>query len=55
MEAVKQSSSILISRGHGVEIICLDAQSDPWIRQYPVPVHALGPGRGSYGYALFED
>jgi glycosyltransferase involved in cell wall biosynthesis len=50
MEAVKQSSSILISRGHGVEIICLDAPSDPWIRQYPVAVHALGPGRGSYGY-----
>src|SRR6266446_4352935 len=51
MEAVKQSSSILISRGHRVEIICLDAPSDPWIRQYPVAVHALGPGRGSYGYA----
>ncbi len=51
MEAVKQSSSILISRGHSVEIICLDAPSDPWIRQYPVAVHALGPGRGSYGYA----
>jgi glycosyltransferase involved in cell wall biosynthesis len=51
MEAVKQSSSILISRGHSVEIICLDAPSDPWIRHYPVTVHALGPGRGSYGYA----
>jgi len=51
MEAVKQSSSILISRGHRVEIICLDASSDPWIRQYPVKVHALGPGRGGYGYA----
>jgi glycosyltransferase involved in cell wall biosynthesis len=51
MEAVKQSSSILISRGHRVEIICLDAPSDPWIRQYPVKVHALGPGRGGYGYA----
>jgi glycosyltransferase involved in cell wall biosynthesis len=51
MEAVKQSSSILISRGHRVEIICLDAPSDPWIRQYPVKVHALGSGRGGYGYA----
>jgi glycosyltransferase involved in cell wall biosynthesis len=51
MEAVKQSSSILISRGHRVEIVCLDAPSDPWIRQYPVKVHALGPGRGGYGYA----
>jgi glycosyltransferase involved in cell wall biosynthesis len=51
MEAVKQSSSILISRGHRVEIICLDTPSDPWIREYPVTVHALGPGCGSYGYA----
>jgi glycosyltransferase involved in cell wall biosynthesis len=51
MEAVKQSSSILINRGHRVEIICLDAPGDPWIRRYPVKVHALGPGRGGYGYA----
>jgi glycosyltransferase involved in cell wall biosynthesis len=51
MEAVKQSSAVLIGRGHRVEIICLDSPDDPWIRQYPVPVHALGPGRGSYGYA----
>jgi glycosyltransferase involved in cell wall biosynthesis len=51
MEGVKQSSAILIGRGHGVEIICLDSPSDPWIRQYPVTVHALGPGRGGYGYA----
>jgi len=51
MEAVKQSSSILIGRGHRVEIICLDSPSDPWIREYPVTVHALGSGRGGYGYA----
>jgi glycosyltransferase involved in cell wall biosynthesis len=50
MEAVKQSSAILSSRGHRVEIICLDLPSDPWIRQYPVTVHAIGPGRGGYGY-----
>ena len=51
MEAVKQSSAILIGRGHRVEIICLDSPRDPWIRQYPVTVHALGSGRGGYGYA----
>src|SRR5437868_12547487 len=50
MEAVKQSSAVLIGRGHRVEIICLDSPSDPWIRQYPVTVHALGSGRGGYGY-----
>jgi glycosyltransferase involved in cell wall biosynthesis len=34
-----------------VEIISLDAPEDPWVRDCPVPVHALGPGHGNYGYA----
>jgi glycosyltransferase involved in cell wall biosynthesis len=51
MEVVRQSSVNLVNRGHQVEIISLDAPSDPWIREFPVPVHALGPGRGGYGYA----
>jgi glycosyltransferase involved in cell wall biosynthesis len=51
IESVKQSSAILARRGHHVEIISLDAPDDPWVRDAPVPVHALGPGRGSYGYA----
>jgi glycosyltransferase involved in cell wall biosynthesis len=51
IESVKQSSAILSRRGHVVEIISLDAPGDPWVRDSPVPVHALGPGRGGYGYA----
>lgn len=51
MEAVRQSSAILANRGHQVEIVSLDAPGDPWLREFPVPAHALGPGRGSYGYA----
>jgi glycosyltransferase involved in cell wall biosynthesis len=51
IESVKQSSAALAGRGHQVEIISLDAPTDPWIRESPVPVHALGPGRGSYGYS----
>jgi glycosyltransferase involved in cell wall biosynthesis len=34
-----------------VEIISLDAPADSWVRDCPMTVHALGPGRGSYGYA----
>jgi glycosyltransferase involved in cell wall biosynthesis len=34
-----------------VEIVSLDAPSDPSVHQSPVTVHALGPGCGSYGYA----
>jgi glycosyltransferase involved in cell wall biosynthesis len=51
IESVKQSSLVLASRGHDVEIVSLDAPTDPWIRESSLAVHALGPGRGSYGYA----
>jgi glycosyltransferase involved in cell wall biosynthesis len=51
IESIKQSSAALLRRGHEVEIISLDAPDDPWVRDAPTPVHALGPGRGSYGYA----
>jgi glycosyltransferase involved in cell wall biosynthesis len=50
MEAVKQSSAILASRGHRVEVVSLDAPNAPWIGEFPVRVHALGRGRGGYGY-----
>jgi glycosyltransferase involved in cell wall biosynthesis len=51
IESIRQSSAALLRRGHEVEIISLDAPDDPWLRDFAVPVHALGPGRGSYGYA----
>jgi glycosyltransferase involved in cell wall biosynthesis len=41
----------LARRGNHVEIASLDAPDSPWAREFPVTVHALGPGRGSYGYA----
>ena len=51
IESIRQSSAALIRRGHEVEIISLDAPDDPWVRDFVVPVHALGPGIGHYGYA----
>ncbi|MEY2490045.1 MAG: hypothetical protein QOC70_1987 [Verrucomicrobiota bacterium] len=51
IESVTQSSALLARRGHAVEIISLDAPADSWVRDCPMTVHALGPGRGSYGYA----
>ena len=50
IESVRQSSVALSRRGHVVEIISLDAADDSWVRDSPVPVHALGSGRGGYGY-----
>jgi glycosyltransferase involved in cell wall biosynthesis len=51
IESVKQSSAILARRHHDVEIISLDAPTDPWVRNFPMPLHALGPGRSRYGYS----
>ncbi|HSV63103.1 MAG TPA: glycosyltransferase [Chthoniobacterales bacterium] len=51
IESIKQSSAALLRRGHEVEIISLDAPNDPWVCDSAIPVHALGPGLGSYGYA----
>lgn len=50
IESVKQSSAVLARRGHAVEIVSLDSPDDSWVRDCPVKVHALGPGRGNYGY-----
>jgi glycosyltransferase involved in cell wall biosynthesis len=51
IESVRQSSSALNRLGHEVEIICTDTPDDPWLKQTGLKVHALGPGRSSYGYA----
>jgi glycosyltransferase involved in cell wall biosynthesis len=51
IESIRQSSAALQRRGYEVEIISLDAQDDPWVRDAPFLVHALGPGIGGYGYA----
>lgn len=51
IEFVRQSSAVLRGLGHEVEIISLDAPDAPWLREIPLTVHAVGPGRGSYGYS----
>ncbi len=51
IESVRQSSSALQRLGHEVEIICVDTPDAPWLQKTGLKVHALGPGRSSYGYA----
>ncbi len=50
-ESLERSSAALIERGHEVEIVSLDPPSAKWLRDYPFPVHALGPGWGTFAYA----
>jgi glycosyltransferase involved in cell wall biosynthesis len=36
--------------GHSHEVATLDAPNAPWLADFPVPLHALGPSRLTYGY-----
>jgi glycosyltransferase involved in cell wall biosynthesis len=36
--------------GHGTEVVSIDPPDAPWLRDLSFPVHALGPGKGTYGY-----
>lgn len=38
-------------RGHEVEVVSLDPPNNPWSKEFPGITHALGPGRGKYGYS----
>ena len=49
-EAARRLDAELLRLGHAVEVVSLDGPEDPWIRDYPVQVHALG-GRGYYRYS----
>ncbi|MEO8044442.1 MAG: glycosyltransferase [Spartobacteria bacterium] len=51
LESVRQSSRVLAQRGHEVDVASLDDPAAPWLEEFPAAVHALGPGRGNYGYA----
>lgn len=50
MEGVRQRGLRLIELGHSVQVASLDDPAAPFLRDYPLPVHALGPMRSSYGY-----
>jgi len=51
MEGVRQRGLRLIEMGHVVEVVTLDAPSSEFLSTYGLPVHALGPGKGSYQYS----
>ncbi|MBI3223904.1 MAG: glycosyltransferase [Mycolicibacterium cosmeticum] len=47
---VNQFTRNLTDLGHSVEVVTLDASSEPWLAKVPGHVYALGPARGRYGY-----
>jgi len=51
IEGIKQVARVHAAAGHETELISLDDPDDPWVRDCPVKVHALGPVKSSYGYS----
>jgi glycosyltransferase involved in cell wall biosynthesis len=51
VEGVKQLAAVNTAAGHTVEVVSLDAPDDAWVRSFPLPCHAMGPSKGSYGYS----
>ena len=50
IEGVIHLSQAAVSEGHTVEIVCLDDPNSAFLENIKVPVHAMGPGKGTYGY-----
>ena len=46
MEGVLQSSLGMIALGHQVELVTFDDPAAPYLVDYPLTVHALGPTEG---------
>src|SRR6266853_1950103 len=50
IEGIKQLSRRNIEAGHTVEVVSLDDPAEPWLKDFPIPIHALGPSYLGYGY-----
>jgi glycosyltransferase involved in cell wall biosynthesis len=50
LEGVRQRGVQLQQDGHSVEIVTCDDPAETFVKEFPLPVHALGPSRGGYGY-----
>jgi glycosyltransferase involved in cell wall biosynthesis/peptidoglycan/LPS O-acetylase OafA/YrhL len=51
IEVINQLAPVQRAAGHSVQIVSLDAPQDRWVTECPVPVIALGPGHGRFGYS----
>ena len=50
LEGVRQRGLHLQTLGHAVELVTLDAPDEPFVKDFPLTVHAVGPARGGYRY-----
>jgi glycosyltransferase involved in cell wall biosynthesis len=51
IEGVRQRGLRLQEMGHRVEVVSLDDPNEAFLKQFPLPVHALGPASGGYRFS----
>lgn len=51
VEGVRQLSKANRRHGHSCEVVCVDDPAAPWLDRLGIPVHAVGPARGAFGYS----
>jgi glycosyltransferase involved in cell wall biosynthesis len=49
-ESLTRVADIMARDGHSTEVLLLDTPGASWLGNLPFAVHALGPGKGTYGY-----
>jgi glycosyltransferase involved in cell wall biosynthesis len=51
MEGIRSAGLAMAKLGHCTEVACLDAPNAAWLQQFPLKVHALGPGLSKYHFS----
>jgi glycosyltransferase involved in cell wall biosynthesis len=51
IESIRQIGGTLTAAGNRVEVASLDSPDAPYLKQFPLPVHALGPGVLKYAFS----
>lgn len=52
-EGIIQLGQVHLNQGHIVEVACLDAPDAPWLKAFPLKIHALGPSISGYRYSKY--
>jgi glycosyltransferase involved in cell wall biosynthesis len=50
VEGIKQRGIYLQAQAHQIEVLSLDAPDATFVRDFPLPVHAVGPSISGYAY-----
>jgi glycosyltransferase involved in cell wall biosynthesis len=51
IEGIHQRGLALLAMGHQVELLTMDAPGAEFLSDFPLPVHAVGPGWGGFSWA----